>query len=680
MSHLVKYLSLAIAVLLVSYNLLAQENSWINYNQQYFKIQVTKDGVYRVSTSQLVSADVPVNLINASHIQIFHNGEEQYIHINGVNSDGTLGTNGYIEFYGEKNRATDEYDFYDSPGSMINPDISLYNDTATYFLTWNYSNGNRRMSVSNETDFDSHIANRQDYCIRHKRANYAGKYYAGNTRSYITQSEGWMDATELNQAGLSKTIATAGVYTSGPDTEIEIAVGGINASNSSSYYASHHLTVGLQGTTYIDTTYRGYEFIRRRFAVPSSAMSASTVLVFKTDYNENDKNAVSYIDINYPHNWNFENANAFAFTLPTNDADSRDYLEITNFAAGNEAILYDLTNHERITTTEGTIKALVGHTDTERRMLLVGSEGYQTPAAIKKVSTDNKFIDYISIMPSADYIIVTHSKYISVCEQYAQYRITTGYKAYVADVAQLYDQYAYGVGRNPAAIRRFCKAIYEAFPSEKFLFLVGRSLEASQFKSNVSNATYTTVPSAGQPASDQLFTVGIGGTTVEPLFATGRLAVTSAAQLITYLNKVMTYESAEPALWNKEILHFGGGINISEQSRIEAYLDSYKDVIEDTLYGGSVHTFLKNSSAAVSTTNSDSIDNLINNGVSVMMFFGHGSSTTFDHEIESPDFYTNEGKYPFMIGNSCYVGAIHSTTNTLSDIWVKSPKGAIGFM
>ncbi|MBQ2572792.1 MAG: hypothetical protein II575_01125, partial [Bacteroidales bacterium] len=283
-------------------------------------------------------------------------------------------------------------------------------------------------------------------------------------------------------------------------------------------------------------------------------------------------------------------------------------------------------------------------------------------------------------MPSADYIIVTHSKYISVCEQYAQYRNRTGYKAYVADVAQLYDQYAYGVGRNPAAIRRFCKAIYEAFPSEKFLFLVGRSLEASQFRSNASNATYTTVPSAGQPASDQLFTVGIGGTTVEPLFATGRLAVTSAAQLTTYLNKVMIYESAEPALWNKEILHFGGGNNASEQSRIESYLESYRTTIEDTLFGGRVHTFLKNSSAAVTTTNSDSIDNLINNGVSVMMFFGHGSSTTFDHEIESPDFYTNEGKYPFMIGNSCYVGAIHSTTNTLSDIWIKSNKGAIGFM
>ena len=405
-----KYLLIVLVNILLPYMLVAQENSWINYNQQYFKIQVVKDGIYRIYTTQLVSSDVPVNLINANHIQLFHNGEEQYIHINGINGDGSLSTNGYIEFYGEKNRGTNEYDFYDSPESMINPEISFYNDTSTYFLTWNYSSGNRRMTVTNETDYNSHINTRQNYCIRHKRANYAGKYYAGNTRSYITQSEGWMDATELNSTGLSKTIATAGVYASGPDTEIEIAVGGINASNSASYYASHHLTVKLQGTTYIDTTYPGYEFVRRKFTVPSSSMPASTVLTFKTDYSENDKNAISYIDINYPHNWDFENTNAFAFMLPANGEDNRDYLEISNFASSNGAILYDLTNHERITTTnDGSIKALVKHTEGERRMLLVGSEGFLTPAAIRKVSSDNKFIDYLSRTPSANYVIVTHN-------------------------------------------------------------------------------------------------------------------------------------------------------------------------------------------------------------------------------------------------------------------------------
>ena len=84
----------------------AQENSWINYNQQYFKIQVVRDGMYRIYKSDLISANIPANIINADHLQIFHNGEEQYIYISGVNSDGTLETNGYIEFYSQRNSAT----------------------------------------------------------------------------------------------------------------------------------------------------------------------------------------------------------------------------------------------------------------------------------------------------------------------------------------------------------------------------------------------------------------------------------------------------------------------------------------------------------------------------------------------------------------------------------------------
>ncbi len=659
----------------------AQENSWINYSQQYFKIQVVKDGMYRIYKSDLISADIPVNIINADYLQIFHNGEEQYLYISGTNSDGTLATNGYIEFYGQKNRGIDEYEFYDAPESMINPDVSLYNDTAAYFLTWNFMSGNRRMSEISETDYDSHYDNRQLFCIKQKRTNYTGKYYAANTRSFFTESEGWMDATALTTGGLSKSIATAGAYTDGPDTEVEIAVGGINASNSVYYNTPHHLIVTTQNQTWLDTIYNGYEFIRKKILIPSSGLTGSTTLRFVADYDENDKNAIAYIDIKYPHTWNFENASSFEFGLNANANDTRDYIEISNFTSGSDAVLYDLTNHSRIATTSaGTIKCLAGNTDTYRNMILVGSGGYVSPASIKKVSSDNKFIDYLTRVPNADYLIVTHSKYMAACEQYATYRNSQGYKAVVADVAQLYDQYAYGVNHNPVAIRRFCNRAYNISPSEKFLFLVGRSLEASQFKTSASNASYTTVPSAGQPASDQLFTVGIGGTTVEPLFATGRLAVNSSSEITNYLNKVIEYESAAPAMWQKEIMHFGGGNNSMEQIRIQEYLEEYKGIIEDTLYGGRVHTFLKNSSAAITTTNSDSINMMINEGVSMMTFFGHGSSTTFDHEIDPPETYNNEGKYPFMIGNSCYVGAIHSTTNTLSDVWVKSQKGAIGFL
>ncbi len=668
-------------LLALSQEICSQENSWINYDQQYFKIQVTKDGIYRVSTQSLISANVPVNIINASHIQIFHNGEEQYIYVNGVNSDGTLGTNGYIEFYGQRNRANDEYDFCSSPESMINPDYSYYNDTAAYFLTWNYHNGNRRMTSVNDNNYENHIANKPEYCIKHSRTNYTGKYYKGDTRSYITESEGWLDATTLTSAGLNKTISTTELYTGGADTEIEIAVGGVNPGSTPIFNGQHHLTLSIQNQTYIDTTYRGHAFIRKNFFVPSSRLSSSTIFHFVSDNDDSDKNAISYIDMKYPHSWNFENKSSFEFLLPVNYSDDKDYLEIRNFAAGSGAILYDLTNHERITTTiETNIKALAGHTDNQREMILVGSNGYLSVAGIKKVAADNKFVNYLANVPNADFLIVTHSKYISACQPYAAYRNTTGHRALIADVAQLYDQYAYGVNRNPAAIRRFCKNVYESSPSEKYLFLVGRSLESNEIRNTASNIAYTTVQSAGNPASDVLFTIGIGGTTVEPLFGTGRLAITSASQVSTYLNKVMQYETAAPAEWMKQILHFGGGNNASEQTTIEEYLRTYENIIEDTLYGGNVHTFLKNSSATIATTNSDSITNLINDGVSIMTFYGHGASTTFDHDIQEPTFYTNDRRFPFMIGNSCYVGAIHSTTNTLSDIWIKNSKGAIGFL
>ncbi len=661
---------------------LAQENSWINYNQQYFKIQVVNEGIYRVSAADLINVGIPLSSIYAENMQIFHNGEEQYIYIGGIDASGKIGYDGYIEFYGQKNTGADEFDFYNSPENMINPNVSLYNDTAAYFFTWTTGTGNRRMVQSSDTDYESHIANSQAFCYREVRTDYKSKYYEGNTRSFITQSEGWMDSDAITVNGRNKTIATAQAYTEGPDAEIEFAVGSTNISNSSSFASYHQLSVSYQNQVYADTSYFGYDFARSRFNVPGNSLANNTTLNFKTNHAADEKKSVvSYINIKYPHKWNFENSSSFKFILPENQSDSKDYLEITNFSANGTAILYDLTNHKRIITTSGTeIKALVDGTDSERTLILVGAEGYLSPETIRKVSESNYFTNYLTNFPEADYLIVTHQKYLPECEEYAVYRNTTGYKALVADVAQLYDQYAYGVNRNPAAIRRFCNVVYEASPSQKFLFLVGRSLEANLFKNSAANATYTTVPSAGNPASDALFTVGLGGTTVEPLFATGRLAVTSAETITTYKNKVVEYENAEPARWMKEILHFGGGASANEQENIRNYLLEYESIIEDTLYGGNVHTFQKNTSAAVTTSNGDSINNLINNGVSIMTFFGHGSSTNFDHEILEPSAYTNVGRYPFMIGKSCYVGAIHTNTYTLSDEWVWATKGAIGFL
>ena len=55
--------------------------SWINYNQQYYKIQLSQDGLYRIPYANLLQAGIPVDNIDPRWIQIFFQGQEQYIYI-----------------------------------------------------------------------------------------------------------------------------------------------------------------------------------------------------------------------------------------------------------------------------------------------------------------------------------------------------------------------------------------------------------------------------------------------------------------------------------------------------------------------------------------------------------------------------------------------------------------------
>ena len=71
------------------------ENSWIDYSQQYYKIKVWQDGIFRISRNALFGASIPITSHDPRNIQLFHNGVEQYIYVNGE-SDGVFDANDYI--------------------------------------------------------------------------------------------------------------------------------------------------------------------------------------------------------------------------------------------------------------------------------------------------------------------------------------------------------------------------------------------------------------------------------------------------------------------------------------------------------------------------------------------------------------------------------------------------------
>ena len=77
---------LAICTLLFSlHGLKAQTycNEWINYSQDYYKIKIAQNGVYRIDSTTLANAGIPLSAINPKNIQIFNKGVQQYIYVEG---------------------------------------------------------------------------------------------------------------------------------------------------------------------------------------------------------------------------------------------------------------------------------------------------------------------------------------------------------------------------------------------------------------------------------------------------------------------------------------------------------------------------------------------------------------------------------------------------------------------
>ncbi len=663
-------------------------NEWINYNQTYYKIKVAQDGIYRLPYQTLVNSGFPADEIDPRRIQIFYEGEEQYIYVHSEGTTGIFDPNGYIEFYGKRNRGYRDVVLWSNPEDCVNPDYSLFSDTSVYFITYNSSLSNRRMLPVSDNNYADYASNLSEYCIKHIRENYTGFYYGASTRCVYTQSEGYLDAAVIkDDVPQLKTIQTPFASTAAPNATIEIAVCGTPGLNLSSN-VPHHLKVNFLDSTFIDEIYSGYEFVKKQISLPVSSIPNTINFVFSSNDTQNpalnDNNRVSYIDIHYGHTYNFEGKNSFEFILPSGSG-SKDLLSISNFNASGISYLYDLNQHHRIlcSENEGVINALVNNSGEDRNMILVSPNAYLSVSDIVPVSSDGKFTDYNTLYTNSDYFIVTNKTLWESAVEYQTYRNTTGYNVALYDFDELVDQYTYGVAKNPLAIRYLVRQFVDNTGEvPKSLFLLGKGIRTAVARNNGNYLNANLVATLGNPASDILITAGINDTHFEPLVATGRLSAKSNQDVRDYLNKVIAYEANPVQEWMKHILHFGGGSNAPEQQQFEGYLTNYKNIIEDTLFGGYVHTFLKNSSAPIQISVSDSVRNLINNGVSMMCFFGHASSSGFDQDIDNPDSYDNQNKYPFILANSCYSGDIFKQFyESTSEDWVIEPeRGAIAFL
>ena len=174
------------------------ENDWIKYNQEYYKIKIAQDGIYRLGLNTLTSAGFAASTLDPRKIQLFHNGQEVPIYLEGE-SDGSFDASDFIEFFGKKNDGSFDTKLYSDPLYQPAIEYSVANDTSVYFLTYNPTTTGLRFSLVNTNNYSAFTP--ADYFIREvytggidvPNSGLLFGYNRGRNDQSIefTESEGW---------------------------------------------------------------------------------------------------------------------------------------------------------------------------------------------------------------------------------------------------------------------------------------------------------------------------------------------------------------------------------------------------------------------------------------------------------------------------------------------------------
>ena len=649
-------------------------NEWIQWDQSYYKIPVAADAMYRLPAAALQSI-LPAGT-QAKQLRVYYLGEEIPLF---TTTEDELGAGDYVEFFGRRNRSELDRYLYTDPELLLHPDYSLFTDTSAYFLTWTDDPSSQRyQAVTNDL---SNLPPADEYFFSEQINHYTPdaiklSVKIGSTdlqQSHFGDAEGFAVGFSGPLLRIFS-IQPQGFFAGTPDAEMSVTF--------SCRVGDHQQLVRVDGTEYVNDQFSGFQTRRHTFTLPNNELNSNMTVEIEGVYDENDRQAVSVISLRYPRSFDFGGASSFLFTIPA-DAGKR-YLEIENFALGNTPpVLYDLTNGTRLSATvdAGLVRIGLPPSATDRQLLLLNPEtGANTVSTPEPV----EFIDFTQL--DAEFLIIYHEQLATGStdwiQEYANYRSSQSpypYSTALAEVQQLYDQFGYGIQRHSQALRNFIHYVNKEWSDLRYLFIIGKGREYRHIRTAAdlaANEGIFYVPTFGFPGADNL--LAGSNTSAIPVVPVGRLAATDPEEVRIYLDKVKAFEMAPTQLgqtiaekaWMKRIMHLGGGGSAAEQGIIRNHLKNMEEEIESNRFGGEVTSFYKESSDPIETSQSQALKDLINDGISILTFFGHSSANTFDFNFDDPTTYENAGRYPMVFSLGCFSGQCHSGTPGIGERFV----------
>ncbi len=670
-------------------------NEWIDYSKTYYKFKIGASGLYRIN--QPVLAGSGLGSVPAEQFQLWRNGQQIPLYTSV--QTGTMSGSDYIEFWGDMNDSKPDKDLYRITDHQLNDKWSMETDTACFFLTVNPGSGNLRLAPAANTlpsaltpePFFMHTAGKY----------YKEKYhfgYAAIVGDYVFSSsyengEGFtsndITANVTRTENFTNLFPYTGAGAPSPAIKVNAAGYALNPRN---------FEVKVNGTVVATQTMDFFDYVKVNFPVSISTINSGSAQVDIKNLNTiSDRMVIAQTELLYPRQFNFGGANNFFFELPANAAGN--YLEITGFNFGSVSpVLYDLTNGKRYVadiSNAPMVKIALAPSAVARKLLLVSQEAAY-PVAVTSLQQRN-FVNYALPANRGNYLIISHPNFLvgpngtNPVQEYADYRASAvggSYTSKIYMIDQLIDQFSFGIKQHPLSVRNFIRWARASFGTPiKDVFIIGKGLQYIHnhfYQANPDISKLSFIPTFGYPASDNLLAAD-PGLDVTPKVNIGRLSVITAEEVKIYLEKVKQYEQnlafrspliADKA-WQKNVVQVVGAGDGTLGTILTNAMNGFADIIKDTAYGANIHQFTKVTTAPVEQLNAARLYNLFEQGIGMLTYFGHSSASTLEFNLDNPNGYNNQGKYPLFILLGCNAGNFYnfnlarlSTKETISERFV----------
>jgi len=643
-------------------------------NGNWYKVQLNKTGIYKVTYADIQSMGVDMTSVNPAHIRVFGNGggllpeansvfrhddlAENAIKVVSANA-GVFAPGDYILFYG----TSPDKIVYNVNAKKFEHVKNIYSDYAYYYLNFDGAAGLRI-----EDEQSSMLPS--DYTCN---SFFESVFYEKDEVNFIKSGKDWVG---------ERMDATTNVFELPEFTFQNLAPG-------KQAWVKYRIAARASSITNFDVKVNGTTVSSPSVSAFGNYNYASDRIETRTFYPVTDKVKISFqyngggttigwldwVELNICRELKFTGGQ-MAFADPVSVSEGR----VTSFqmqSSSPDVTIWDVTdpvNVKRVAAElQGTVSKFALPTDSIKQFVAWDNSQFHSVTFAEKVVNQD-----LHGIASADLLIVTHKDYLDQANRLADHhRIVDGMSVTVATNEQVYNEFSSG-SPDIIAIRDFARMLYhrpEAGNKLHYLLLFGDG--SFDFKDRVpanTNRVLTfqtkeSLNSVYSYASDDFFGLldtieGYDGVGLIDI-GIGRFPVNTPEQARVAVDKSIFYATnSEASLgdWRNKLCFVSDDGNGNTHFRqVE---NQICPLIEEIAPVYNVNKVYLDAFKQVSTPSgqrcpdaNSAIKSNVENGVLVMNYTGHGGETGWADEgilsVREIDSWTNYNNMPVFMTATC---------------------------